>query len=64
MSKDLDFYNTGESKRTVQEIRDFQSQNKFCYIHPSLFVIKLDHVVVDELHLMMKITDRLSENLH
>ena len=63
MSKDLDFYNTGELKRTLQEIRHFQSSNKFCCIHPPLFDIELDHVVLDELHLMMRITDRLTENI-
>ena len=29
MSKDLVFYNTGDMKRTLQEIRDFHGSNKF-----------------------------------
>lgn len=32
-------------------------------IHPPLFNIELDHVVLDELYLMMRITDRLTENI-
>ena len=33
-------------------------------LHPSpLFDIELDHVVLDEIHLMMRITDRLTENI-
>lgn len=63
MTKDLDFYNTGDMRRTLQEIRDFHSSNKFCCIHPPLFDIELDHVVLDELHLMMRISDRLTENI-
>ena len=34
MTKDLDFYNSGEFKRTLKEIRDFHGSKKFCYIHP------------------------------
>ena len=63
MTKDLDFYNTGELKRTLQEIRNFHNSNKFCCIHLPLFDIELDHVVLDELHLMMRVTDRLTENV-
>lgn len=63
MTKDLDFYNTGDMRRTLQEIRDFHSSNKFRCIHPPLFDIELDHVVLDELHLMMRISDRLTENI-
>ena len=61
MSKDIDFYNTGEIKRTLQEIREFQGSTKFCCIHPPLFDIDLDHVILDELHRMMRITDRLTD---
>lgn len=33
-------------------------------LHPSpLFDIELDHVVLDEIHLMRRITDRLTENI-
>ena len=63
MTKDLDFYNSGELKRTSQEIRYFHGSKKFCCIHPPLFNIELDHVVLDELYLMMRITDRLTENI-
>ena len=63
MTKDLDFYNSGELKRTTQEIRYFHGSKKFCCIHPPLFNIELDHVVLDELYLMMRITDRLTENI-
>ena len=54
-------YNTGEIKRTLQEITEFQGSTKFCCIHPPLFDIDLDHVVLDELHLMIRITNRLTD---
>lgn len=31
--------------------------------HQPLFKIPLDHVIVDELHLMLRVTDRLEEGL-
>ena len=62
MTKDLDFHNLGELKRTLQKIRDFHGSKKLCCIHPP-FDTELDHVVLEELHLMMRITDRLTENI-
>lgn len=61
MSKEIDFYHTGEIKRTLKEITEFQGSTKFCCIHPPLFDIDLDHVVLDELHLMIRITNRLTD---
>ena len=63
MIKDLDFYNTGDMKRTLQEIRDFHGSKTFSCIHPPLFDIEFDQVVLDELHLMMRISDRLTESI-
>ncbi|XP_028418693.1 uncharacterized protein LOC114544180 [Dendronephthya gigantea] len=63
MSKDLDFYNTGSVKRTLLEIKDFQTSKKCCCINPPLLDIELDHVILDELHLLLRITDRLTENI-
>ena len=53
----MDFYNTGEMKRTLQEIREFQGSTKFNCIHPPLYDIDPHHVILDELYLMMRITD-------
>ena len=36
---------------------------KKALLHPSPFDTELDHVVLEELHLMMRITDRLTENI-
>jgi hypothetical protein len=61
MSKDLDYYNTGELSRSIQELKEWHDKNKFCCFQPPLFSI--DHVILDELHLMLRISDRLTENL-
>jgi hypothetical protein len=57
-------------RRTLQEIRKLaknkpKKENKYnhsCNYEP-LLNIELDHVIVDERHLMLRITDRLLENL-
>ena len=41
MTKDLDFYNSGELKRTSQEIRYFHGLKKFCCIHPPCLTLNL-----------------------
>jgi len=38
-------------------------QMRFSVINKPLFNMELDHVILDELDLMMRITDRLTENL-
>ena len=48
-------------KRTFQEIKEFQGSTKFCCIHPPLFDVDLDHVVLDKFHLIIRITDRLTD---
>ena len=63
MTKDLDYYNTGELSRSIQEPNEYHAKNKFCCFQPPLFSIDLDHVILDELHLMLRISDRLTENL-
>ena len=63
MTKDLDYYNTGELSRSIQELNEYHDKNKFCCFQPPLFSIDLDHVILDELHLMLRISDRLTENL-
>ena len=63
MSKDLDYYNTGELSRSIQDLKECHNKNKVCCFQPPLFSIDLDHVMLDELHLMLRISDRLTENL-
>ncbi len=63
MSKDLDYYDTGELSRSIQDLKECHNKNKVCCFQPPLFSIDLDHVILDELHLMLRISDRLTKNL-
>ena len=63
MSKDLSDHNE-ELNRTLQEIKELSSSsNTFSCVKRPLFNIPLDHISLDELHLMRRITDRMTENL-
>jgi hypothetical protein len=64
-SKDLLFYNTAPLKRTLENIKKQCKCNKsnFGCINPPLINISLDHVVADELHLLLRVTDRLLQNV-
>ena len=52
-SKGINFYSDGVMKRTLEEIKHCQTKNEYsCCDHP-LLNIELDHIVLDELHLML-----------
>lgn len=63
MTKDLDYYNTGDLKRNLEDTNEKKNKHKFCCIRPPLFNIELNNVILDELHLLLRISDRLTENL-
>jgi hypothetical protein len=65
MSKPENVYWSKEIVRTNQEMKLFCSKSKsnFGCIHPPLLNIELSHVVIDELHLLMRICDVLLRNL-
>ena len=62
-SKPIEHYQSVEMKRTLDHIKSMLPLKKFSVINQPLFNIELDHVILDELHLMMRVTDRLTENL-
>ena len=62
-SKLIEHYQSIEMKRILAHIKSMLTQKKFSVIHQSLFNIEFDHVILDKLHLMMRVTDRLTENL-
>ena len=51
--------------RSLQEIQDMckRSKENFCCDKQPFFNIGLDHIVPDELHLLLRVTDILTENL-
>jgi len=65
MSKDENYYSSEKMKRTLHEMKILQSKksNNFGCIHPPLLNIDLNHVGVDELHLLMRIVDVLLRNI-
>lgn len=66
LSKDSGYYNVAPLKRTIQEMFELstkKSAENYCCCLKPLLVIPLDHIILDELHLMLRITDILTENL-
>ena len=66
MSEDSGYYDVALLKRTIQEMFELstkKSAENYCCCHKPLLVIPLDHIILDELHLMLRITDILTENL-
>ena len=63
----LDHYQSPDLKRSLKEMfelaRKKKQENKYCCEHEPLLHIELDHVVLDELHLLLRILDVLIENL-
>ena len=66
-SFNLDHYQSPDLKRSLKEMfelaRKKKQENKYCCDHEPLLHIELDHVVLDELHLLLRILDVLIENL-
>ena len=67
MDKDLDYYNSVPIKCTLQEIINMAlkkgARDKFSCDHKALINIDLDHVVLDELHLLLRVMDVLLNNI-
>lgn len=40
-----------------------KSKDNYCCNRKSLLIIEIDHIVVDEPHLMLRVTDILTDNL-
>lgn len=64
MSKPQDYYNSDAIKRTIDEIKKLchLTENKGC-LHEPLLNSPLTNVIPDELHLLLRITDRLLQNV-
>jgi len=63
-SKPMDYYNTNTMKRTIEDIKAKckETENYGC-IHEPLLNIPLTNVILDELHLLLRITDKLLQNV-
>ncbi|PFX12813.1 hypothetical protein AWC38_SpisGene23165 [Stylophora pistillata] len=65
INNDYNSYNTLPMARTQKEICEMSKKSKdnYCCDKQPLLNIPLYHIVVDELHLMLRVTDILIENL-
>ena len=70
MSKSIDHYNKGSKHRTLESIRKCadlspsQPANKRLGVqNPPMLNVEPDHVVVDELHLLLRVADVLLTDL-
>jgi hypothetical protein len=59
MDKDLDYYNSHPLQHTLEE----ETADKFSCGNEPLIKIDLDHVVLDELHLLLRVMDVLLNNI-
>lgn len=65
MSKPEKHYQSDAMRLTLAQVKQYAANGKkeFCCINPPLLNIPLDHIVLDELHLLLRITDILMTNL-
>ena len=65
MSYNLSHYNEAPLKRTLKEIMTMagKGKNNYCCVNQPLIEIDLDHIIVDELHLLLRVVDVLIDNL-
>lgn len=65
MSKPEEYYSSGPMARKLEELTGENSKKgqNYCSIHKPLLKIPLDHIVADELHLLLRITDVLLRNV-
>ncbi|XP_048589349.1 uncharacterized protein LOC116615043 [Nematostella vectensis] len=62
---DFHSFNKSPMSRSLKEIKELckKSTDNYCCGAEPLLNIELDHVIVDELHLMLRVTDVLTKNL-
>lgn len=63
MTKPEDFYRLDEMRRTLDDIRKCCLKLEFSCERPPLLNIPLENVILDELHLMLRITGMSIFNL-
>ena len=63
MIKPLDFYHTRGMQRTSQNLKEDVVKNDFGVYAQPLVSIEPEHIIVDEIHLLLRICDILLRNL-
>lgn len=66
MTKTTEYFNSPPMARTLQEIKEManmKSGQNFSCVHQALLNVPLGHIIFDELHLLLRVTDILLDNL-
>lgn len=63
MSKPADTYRKSTMAFTMVDIDEYVSKHEYCFVESPLLKIPFDHIILDELHLLLRITDVLLSNL-
>lgn len=66
MTKPDTYYDSSPLRRTLEELQECAEKSKgenYCCVHQPLLNIPLDHIILDELHLMLRVTDVLIGNI-
>ena len=65
MSYNIQYFNSPETKRDLKDLRESaeKKSGNYCCVNPPLLNIELDHIIPDELHLLLRIMDVLNGNL-
>jgi hypothetical protein len=63
MTKPLNFYNTRGMQRTSQNLKEDDVKNDFGVCAQPLVSIEPEHILIDELNLLLRICDKLLRNL-
>lgn len=67
MSHDMEYYDSHPLKRTLEEIieksKNKGNKKKYCCEFEPLLHIDTDHIILDELHLLLRILDVLINNI-
>ena len=63
MTKPLDFYHTRGMQRTSQNLKEYAVKNDVGVRPQPLVSIEPEHIIVDEIHLLLRICDKLLRNL-
>jgi hypothetical protein len=63
MTKPLDFYHTCGMQRTSHNLKEDVGKNDFGVRAQPLVSIEPEHIIIDELYLLLRICDKLLRNL-
>lgn len=63
MSVPYDTYSKPPMSLSLDDLKKFSKKGEFCCVESPLLNVPLDHIILDELHLLLRFTDVLLSNL-